>query len=253
MNIISDACKYFSFPKKCVVNKKIFKKTFYDNADIAKTAHKLIRDEVEDMFWLYNLTPKTINVSSYTDDEYQYQEIQIISAKLKSQKTANKILSVLQGAMPYPVVIIAESNGLISLNTALKRKSKAGEDKLTVENTYCTDWLNINALSSNQEKFLRSLSTKGLSFINLYELYADIARRVRLLALCEYKSEYAILGKKQSETAFKAYDKIKEMETELVSLRRKIKDVSFADQVKLNVEIKRLGKTIKTYKRRLDS
>jgi hypothetical protein len=54
--------EYLNIPSTCVVGNTIFKKLFYENADLSTSDKDLFVDSINKITWLYCLKPETINI-----------------------------------------------------------------------------------------------------------------------------------------------------------------------------------------------
>ena len=59
---------FLNIPDSAVIGKTIYKKLFYENAELSKTDVNKIKNNIDRVDWLYSLRPDTVNVSPYQDD-----------------------------------------------------------------------------------------------------------------------------------------------------------------------------------------
>ena len=60
-----DMYKCLNIPDSCFIGNTIYKKLFYENADLSTNDKSLFTDTISKITWLYCLKPDTINISAY--------------------------------------------------------------------------------------------------------------------------------------------------------------------------------------------
>jgi len=241
---IKDLLNIIQFPEKGRVDKKIFKKAMYDNVVLSRKQKELIKNETSDIYWHYVLKPDTINISIFKNDDFDYEEIQIIGVSLKTDKRKDAVAEIIQKCIPYPVILIMEHEDRISVSVASKRINKTDTSKSVIDEEFITDWVS-NGRANKAKAFINSLQLENLSFPNLFKFYSDFADRVKLFCACEHKDNYIYENKSKTAKAYKLFRKIKELEEEKTALRRQIKkETDFAKKVVLNVRIKKIENKI---------
>jgi len=238
---IEDFLNIIKFPEKGRVDKKIFKKSIYGKAPLTRKQVEIVKNEINDIRWHYVLKPETTNILVFKNDDFDYEEIQVIGASLKTDEKKDIVAGIIQKCIPYPVVLILEYEGQIALSVAMKRINKADISKSVIDEEFITDWIS-NGRSNKAKAFINSLQLENLSFTNLFEFYGDFADRVKLFCACEHKDNYIYENKSKTAKAYKLFRKIKELEEEETALRRQIKkETDFAKKVDLNVRIKKIN------------
>ncbi len=228
----------FSFPAKCLIEKKLHKKIFYDNAINTKTAEKQFKDYVDSVLWLYTLKPETTNIKPFVNDTEEYEEIQLLYVELKVKEKYKNIAEIIQNSMPYPLIIIFSIENTLLINVVSKRKNLADISKLTTEEMYFTQWITLEE-SDIDKQFFTNLHFQKLTTTNLKTLYMNIIDLIRCRLIAEYSNKFTIYEKDELEKCYSIYQKIKYLEGEIATMKVKIKQKGFSEQVSLNVEIKK--------------
>ena len=70
-------------PERCLVNKKITKAFFKRNFDLTSNEKILLDDFniIATIDWLANVRPSTANISRYQDENYLFEEVQVIAVQ----------------------------------------------------------------------------------------------------------------------------------------------------------------------------
>ena len=249
---IKDLLEALQFPEKGSVDKKIFKKAIYENADLSKKQAELIKSEVNDIRWQYILKPETINIRKFKDEDFEYEEIQVLSASLKTSQKVSDIADIIQRAIPYPVILFLHNEDSVAISVATKRINKADVSKSVIDEAYMTEWIS-NIQGGTAKAFIKELLLEKLSFTNLLEFYSDFADRVKAFCVCEYMKHYKYKDKSTTAKLYQSYQKIKELEEQKITWRRQIKnEADFARKVNLNVAVKKTNQKIQTYRENLN-
>ena len=235
----------------CYLGKRIYKKLFYDNAQLNATDKKAFSNDIQDIQWQYTLKPETINIARFQDDQREYHEIAVIQVNLKEDRRAKRIAEVIQRAIPYPVLLVLVNGSRIALNVAHKRLSLADKEKMTVEKLFDTGWIDLESLTDSQKQFMDSCELKSMSFNNFYELYSDFVDRVIALNCAELSGSYSLEPEKAISRE-EALEEIGQLQQKQAELRAGMqKETQFNRQVGLNVQIKEIESKILDLKKEI--
>ncbi|MFH1847359.1 MAG: DUF4391 domain-containing protein [Candidatus Omnitrophota bacterium] len=237
---IEDFLNIIKFPEKGRVDKKIFKKSIYGKAPLTRKQVEIVKNEINDIRWHCVLKPETTNIPVFKNNDFDYEEIQVIGVSLKTDEKKDIAAGIIQKCIPYPVVLILGYEGQIALSVAAKRINKTDISKSVIDEEFITNWISTGR-ANKAKAFINSLQLENLSFTNLFKFYSDFADRVKLFCACEHKENYIYENKSKTDKAYKLFQKIKELEEEKTALRRQIKkETDFAKKVDLNVAIKKM-------------
>lgn len=93
-------------PKKCLVNKFISKKTFYEKISISNAVKDEFVNEIEKIFWLYKLSEDTIGISKTE----KIEEIEIFQLNLKNKTIPKNVIKTITKGIPYKILFILKYN-----------------------------------------------------------------------------------------------------------------------------------------------
>ena len=93
-------------PKKCLVNKFISKKTFYEKISISNAVKDEFVNEIEKIFWLYKLSEDTIGISKTE----KIEEIEIFQLNLKNKTIPRNVIKTITKGIPYKILFILKYN-----------------------------------------------------------------------------------------------------------------------------------------------
>lgn len=230
---------HMAIPKKCLLNKPLFKKLFQEHADLDITDKRALKDDIDKIRWVYTLKPSTVNIASYSDDTCEYDEIAVIQVDLSSANRAQRIATFVNKAIPYPIVLVFSFADTIAISVADKRINQADKSKWIAYDTWMTEWFNPDAPNEAQQQFMQDMAMKSLSFVNFYAFYTDIKNRVIALNTATRSGNYEIVSPEKTEDRRESLTRITELEREIAELRSALKrETQFNKKLELNVSVK---------------
>lgn len=227
-----DMYKCLNIPDSCFIGNTIYKKLFYENADLSTNDKSLFTDTINKVTWLYCLKPETINISAYKDEVREYPEVEVIEVLLHKDYKLKRIAEIIMRTIPYPMVLIFRLEGKVKFYVAHQRTNQSDSSKNTIEEFISTDWL------ESDSALFDKLDIKQMRFTNFCALYSDIVDTISIYNLSTIiPTDDNITGAEARELSAQ----IEDIEQEITSLRAKLKkETQFNRKVELNIEIKRL-------------
>lgn len=224
----------WNIPTACRVSNVIFKKAFYDNADLSAADKKLFTDGIHKITWHYSLKEENCFIRPYKDEVREYAEIEVIEAELHQQEKEKRIAEIIMRAIPYPMLLILRCEEQAQLWVAHQRSSQNDSEKNVLEEMICTQWLEESELSS-------LLDFTVLRKIDFYALYIDIMDAISVNNAKHLSDEEDLSGQQARQLLKKA----ESLEVKITALRAQLKkETQFNRKVELNMEIKRLEKEV---------
>ena len=232
-------------PESCQLDKRIFKKMFYDNGQLNAADKKAFSDDIDEIIWRYTLKPETINIPRYDDADHEYHEIAIIQIGLKDTKQLKRIAQIIQRSIPYPVLLVLTQHNTLLLNTADKRINKVDQTKIVIDETLYTDWLDLEQLLDYQREFLQQFSMKQFSYQDLYRTYLDMIDKIVNLNCGKITGKFGNNSHTEDIDRRACLAEIHQLELQRNELRSALKkENQFNRQIDLNVQIKQLEQYI---------
>lgn len=229
-----------NIPDKCKINNIVSKKDILQNANIRTKEAKIFNKHVKKIIWNYSLKTDNTGVSKYKDEIREYEEIQIIEIKLFERNKIKLISKIIQGAMPYPLILVFSHDGENKINIAHKENNKVDNTKSVVNELLYTDWIDSNNLESRDINFLKSIDIKNLSFSNFYKLYSNVVDKINIYNASVYREEISF-NIMDGDEAKVITEQIERKEKEIEKLKINIKkEVYYKEQIKMNMKINKL-------------
>lgn len=227
-----DSYNFLNIPDSCWIGTTIYKKLFYENADLSASEKTLFTDVINKITWLYCLKPETINIPAYKDEVRDYPEIEVIEVLVHKDYRLKRIAEIMMRTIPYPMLLIFKLEDKRQIYVAHQRSSQSDSSKNTIEEFIATGWL------TSDSALFDKLDIKQMRFTNFYTLYSDIVDVISIYKLSTIMPmDDNITGAEARELSAK----IEDIEQRIISLRSKLKkENQFNRKMELNIEIKRL-------------
>ncbi len=233
-------------PSSCKINRKLFKKQFIENFSLNATEKKIISEDVENITLEYLLNKDKINIALFSDEENDYSEIAFIRVELLSTKRLKKLSSIIQN-IPYPLIVVYADENSICINISPKRINKNDSSKLVIEESFFTEWINLDNSTKIEQEFLESLEIKNHPFTNFFEFYNSYLNKLVAFNASQYSGSL-----EQGEDTRELLREIQEVESSINDIITKIKkETDIRDKVNLNIELKKMNEKLEHLKTRL--
>ncbi|MCG7877508.1 MAG: DUF4391 domain-containing protein [Candidatus Thiodiazotropha endolucinida] len=245
-------------PESCFLGKKLFKKHFYEHGQLNATDKKAFVEDVDHIEWRYTLKPATINIPRYVDETYDYTEVAVIHVALLEGKRHSRIADVIQKAIPYPLLIVftlyQDDADQLSLSVADKRINRSDSEKLVVESTQDSGWINLASHTPWELAFLNDFKARAFSYQDLRAFYYDIVERIVGLNCAKHTGQYESAEQNRTPTVdrLEALRQLDQLDSERSELRNKLKkEKNMGTQVQLNTRVKQISDRIEAIKQTL--
>ena len=167
---MADNINILNLPAKTVYGKFIPKEKLYNHTDInALTKEKFVR-QIERITWTNKISPETVNVKPG-----KYSEIEVFRINLKDSNIDDKLIQIIDRAIPYPILFAICYNGYFYLTMPYKDGANIGP-------YFKSNWMNTVNLT--------------LTGLTIDQIYANILRTIDsnlksdVLPLCEAVGQY---------------------------------------------------------------
>ncbi|MBX9678993.1 MAG: DUF4391 domain-containing protein [Gemmataceae bacterium] len=116
-------------PREARVDRRIAKKLLIENSAATAADKRQIQDGLEDLLWVAAVKPSNAGVPEYRDAAREVVEISVLSGTLRSEAKAARIMGLIHRTIPYPLLLVLEQEGRVTLSAAAKRfsQNEAGE------------------------------------------------------------------------------------------------------------------------------
>jgi hypothetical protein len=229
------------------LNKKLDKKSFYDHADLNKKEKDVITKYIQRMELAYLLTPSTVNIQPFINEEYHYEGIMFITVHLRDEVTDKQVSvidDVIHSALPNPAVIVFDWEEKLLISTGLKRLNKVDTTNVVLEYIHRSGWLNVEENDETTRGFLDTIHLSNVRFSNFFDFYQDLDMAVVALQNVRVTGKYNVAkSQEEYEEQQKVIQQIQELEQEITKHKTAMKKESqFNKKVEMNMQIQKLIK-----------
>lgn len=216
---------FLNIPDSAVMGKTVFKKLFYENAELSKTDVNRIKDNIDKVDWLYSLRPDTVNVLPYQDDIREYSEIEVLLVELRKSSDIKRMAEIIMRAIPYPMLLIFRYENKVLYGVSNQRTSQTDVSQNVIEELIVTDFVSL------EEKVI---DFKQYSYSNFYAMYCDLVDSIIL-----YNASLHFEIEKMDVAQVKCkLERLQKYESEIEKLEMKIKkETQFNRKMEINVKL----------------
>lgn len=231
-----------AIPEACHLEQRVFKKLFYENAQLGAADRKAFKEDVELVTWQYTLKPSTIPVLPYTDNHREYLEVAVLQVDLRTPRHMGRIAEVIHRAIPYPLMVVFSHGTSCALSLAHKRFSLSERDAIVAEEFRTSGWIDLENPDAIEVAFLDSLAVPGLPHTHFLALYSGWVDRVIALDCARLSGVFRLeSGAGGREERIARLAACRQLEDRISEYRAAIKkEVQFNRRVELNTKIKQL-------------
>lgn len=230
--MVSEFFREMNIPLSCKVDKTVFKKMFYENANLSTADKSLFTDVIDKVTWAHCLKPETINVQPLKDDTRDYPEIEVIEVALTAEKGLKRIAEIVMRTIPYPMLLIFRLGDKLQLWVAHQRTNLNDSSKNIIDEMICSDWV------SPDDALLATMDIRTMRFTNYFTLYSDIVDAISI-----YNAK-ALVGEESElsgEAAREMLAAVEEIDRQIAAYRAGLKkETQFNRKLEINIQIKKL-------------
>lgn len=234
ISAVSKSNILFEYPKNTELNRVLPKNKIYEQGSVNSATKSLFIEQIDQIIWQNKLSAQTLNIEPVE----AIPEIQIFIIKLKGTEISHDVLTVIDKAIPLPIIFelhttnIDDKNdsGSVKIVSAYKQlfptKSSEHNNKIEISNYFESQWLT------------KSTSRNALPIsLNIQSLYEQLIRSLLPVAA---------IGDESITQQIKRISQIKKLEKSLSQLNKKLNnEKQFKHKVTLNNQVRELKQELK--------
>lgn len=234
------ACLNWRFPRNLLL----------EQAAPTAADRRLIETGVEELRWLAALKPATASAPEYRDQACEYLEVAVLRLTPRPGARSRRLTELVHRAVPYPVLLLTDAEGVCTLSVAHKRRSQGEADKFVLDGEVVSA---VAEDSEHAEPFLAALALSRQPRTHLRALYqgwVEVLLALRASAVTGRFALQAAAGDAaERATGLAEYTRL---EARLASLcAAATRETQVARQVELNLEVQRLRQALTALRSRL--
>ncbi len=241
-------------PDGCRVDQRVPKKLLVENGAPTAADKRQINDGIEEIQWVAALKSNTIGVAEYRDDVREYMEIAVLSVTVRGNVKAGRLAELVHRAVPYPLVLLLNSEQTLILSLAHKRWSQNEAGKVVLDgDVVSVSLLGEIPLSAVETSFIEALALGRQPQATLHMLYQGWMDSVQALLAARRSGMFKVADSPEQAVARRqALQECQRLEQEQARLRSQAaKEKQLARQVEMNIELQRLQHELEAVMRQL--
>ncbi|MBI5837660.1 MAG: DUF4391 domain-containing protein [Candidatus Eisenbacteria bacterium] len=229
-------------PPASRVDQRIPKTLLVENGAPTSADRRQINEGIEELRWLYALKPTTVGVPEYRDVEREYLEIAVLRLTLRGRARAARLVELVHRAIPYPVLLLTEHEGQISLSAAHERWSQGEAGRTVLEDEVVAAEWDDGRDAGLWPAFRDALALGRQPRASLYALYQGWIDTLLALHAARVTGTFAVADNAEWAAVRRvALRECARLEGEIARLRASAaKEEQIARRVELNLELKRV-------------
>lgn len=233
---------FSAIPEKCLLEKRVYKKLFYENTDLTVTDKKWFTKDIEELSWKYTLKPELTMIHAFEEEHYEYDEIVVIEVGIDKFDHAERLSDIIHRSIPYPLLIVFRQESIVCLSVADKRYSLTDDQSATINKLWVTAPLIEDTLHETEQQFLEQLEYEKQPQLHLKAFYQGWLDAFYAYDISRVTGQFEVMTEQEKkEQRRKALDEYRRIEDDIAELRSQLnKENTFSKKMELNVEIKEL-------------
>lgn len=236
---VADILTALALPTNTAVNQRIPKKLLLENGAPTAADKRNIQDGIEEMSWIAALKPSNIGVAEVKTTEREYLEIAVVFVCFRPQTKTARLIELMHRAIPYPLVLLSEQEGTITLSLAHKRLSQAEAGQVVLEGLPIAESFASDNITQLEKDFLASLALASQPAANLFTLYQGWLDRMADLSAAHITGRFVVsLDKSCSDAKRAAFAEYTALKQEIAVLRAQAEtEMQLSRRAEMNLAI----------------
>jgi hypothetical protein len=228
------------------VQQRVPKKLLIDNGAITAGDKRVITDGIDEIQWLASLKPSTVGVPTFVDASEpparEYLEVAVVSVQLRAGAKAHRIAELVHRSIPYPLMLILEQPGTLTLSVGHIRWAQNEAEKVILDGMPYNVRIDGSMPAVAVNSLMQALALTLLPRSDLFALVQGLIDVLTgfhdsLLTGCPSAAPTRERAAAQRLTLQRCID----LDSQIAQLRgAAVKEKQLPRQVMLNLEIKRL-------------
>ena len=202
--------------------------------------------------WLASISPASANINLYRDEDFLYEEVQIIAVYSEATNFENscfKIIDLIQKYIPYQILLMVHTDKDFIINTCDKKINQNDYSLRTIDKKYNSEIISIAEPTAQQQTFLNSLSFAALDKTDLKTFYDSYTQRIVALQTSLIKGSFVPRIQSRTANDMENLERIEILEKEIAALQNQAKkETQLNQRIELNTQLQRKRQQIEQLK-----
>ncbi|QOD82947.1 DUF4391 domain-containing protein [Chromobacterium haemolyticum] len=160
-------------PPASRLDQRIPKKLLVEHGAPTAADRKLIQDGIEEAKWVAAIKPANSAIPEYFDETRNYLELSVLMIRTRQIEPGTvhwlRLAGLIHRAIPYPVVLVLESQGVTSMSLVHIRSAQNEVDKTVLDGDLLM--ASFDAPCPDQQAFLAALALSQQPRTDLHAVY----------------------------------------------------------------------------------
>lgn len=239
---VTDVISALALPPEALVDRRVPKTLLVENGAPTAVDKRAIQDGVEEVQWVAAVKLTTAGVPVYRDGERSYLEVAVLRLELREGAKQGRLVELVHRAVPYPVLLVADTGEAVSLSLAHKRNAMNEADRVVLDGDLVEAAVDGNTPYDIARPFLEALPLARQPRDSMLALYAGWADAVVAWNVSRLTGRFALPDTPEHAAGRReALKEIVRLDGEIAAARRAAaKERQMARRVDLNLEHARL-------------
>lgn len=233
-------------PAAALVQQRVPKKLLLDNVAITAGDKRVITEGIDEIHWLASLKPSTVGVPTFVDvglpPMREYLEVAVVGVQLRAGAKVSRIGELVHRAIPYPLLLVLEQPGALTLSAGHIRWAQNEADKVILDGAPYEARIDGSTPASAVSSLMQALALTQLPRTDLFALVQgliDVLTGFRASMLTGRPSTAPTRERAAAQRL--ALQRCVDLDAQIAQLRSAaVKEKQLTRQVALNLDIKRL-------------
>jgi hypothetical protein len=238
----ADVVTALDLPVGARVDQRVPKTLLMEHGAPTPADKRRITEGIEELHWVAALKPTTIGVSEYRDAAREYLELAVLSVQFRDGAKAARLAELVHRAVPYPVLLIAQSEAGLSVSVVHKRWSEAEAGKTVLDGELVAAELAQRPDAQAEGPFLAAIGLVSQPRANLRVLYQGWMDAVHALQAARLTGTFTTtVSSERAGVRRAALLDCARLDTAMARVRiAASKEKQISKQVRLNLELQSL-------------
>lgn len=223
------------------LDRRVYKKLLIEGRKISPADRTAVQEDIERIDWRFSIKPDMAPYQAVRTETFDFLELVVIEVRLREMNRTDRIASVVQRLIPYPVLLTFAFRDAEALNVAVKRFSQAEQGAIVVERLLTTPWIHRGSHAAADRRLLDALALPTIRAGDFRAVYDAYVQRVVSRSLSEKVDTYPQEHDGPLADLLSLYDRVTQIEADLGAQRRALsREKHFNRKVAIGAEIRRL-------------
>lgn len=170
-----------ALPPAALVHERVAKALLIERGRLGAADRRLIDKGLERLTWRATLKPADTGLAGHVDETRDYGRLVVMTARLRGEVKADRLIEVVHRAVAQPLVLIAGDTAGATLSVGLKRGHEREADRVVIDRLTTSPVVGPGGVPLDRA-FLDSLALAAVPAHDLWSLHTGWGERIEALS-----------------------------------------------------------------------